>query len=298
MATRMTSPLAGFGWLRNAVNVGARKPGTLLLAALLLFLVSLVPSLITMPIQLGMPGDMTAFYGALAIAMIAGLALSPVFAGFLQVIDAIEQGRPVRARDVFGAYRNGVAMPSILFGLAMLLVYFAAVAVGFAAAGPDIRDVYLALLSGGATATPPPVADVEVMRAGFLRMFGIVFVLMLPIVGIWAIGFGQIAIGRRGVGEALRDGVTGAFKNLLPMLILAVAIIVGGFVLALLFALVLIVLSAIASFIHEYVAFAVIVPLYFAFAMAVYVVSFALAYFFWRDVCASNASPDVATAEV
>ncbi|MCC8363401.1 hypothetical protein LK996_09985 [Lysobacter sp. A6] len=296
MATRMTSPLAGFGWLRNAVNVGARKPGTLLLAALLLFLVSMIPSLITMPIQLGMPGDMMAFVGAMVIAFIAGLALSPVLAGFLQVVDAIERGQPVRARDVFAAYRNGVAMPSIVFGLVMMVLYVVVIAVAILTAATGIGDFFLSRFTDGAIAAPQ--LEPEVVQAGMWRMVGTMFALMLPVSGIWAIGFGQIAIGRRGVGEALVDGVTGAFKNLVPMLILALAITVGGIVLVLLFGLVLIVLGAIASFVHEYVAFAVIVPLYFAFAMAVYVVSFALAYFFWRDVCAADAGPDLATAEV
>ena len=297
MATRMTSPLAGFGWLRNAVNVGARKPGTLMLAALLLFLVSMIPSLITMPIQVTMPGDMRAFYAALAIAMVAGLALSPVFAGFLQVIDAIERGRPVRARDVFGAYRTGVAKRSILFSLAMMVVYLAVVALGMLIAVGEFRDAYLNLLTTGVPASMEGM-DTETLRTAMLRMFGLVFLLMLPVAGMWAIGFGQIAIGGRGVGQSLADGVSGALKNFVPMLILAVMILVGGFVLMLLIGLVLVVLSAIANYIHEYVAFAVIVPIYFAIVMAFYVVIFALAYYFWRDVCAPNADPEVAHAEV
>ncbi|NUS61927.1 MAG: hypothetical protein HOQ01_13350 [Lysobacter sp.] len=297
MATRMTSPLAGFGWLRNAVNVGARKPGTLILAALLLFLVSMIPSLITMPIQYGMPGDMTAFVGAMVIALIAGLALSPVLAGFLQVIDAIERGQPARARDIFAAYRNGVATPSIVFGLAMMVLYFVVIAVALFTAAPGVGDLFLSRFTEGAMAAPQ-TPDPEAVQAGMWRMVGTMFALMLPVSGIWAIGLGQIAIGRRGAGEALADGVTGAFKNLVPMLILAVVVIVGGILLMLLFALVLIVLGAIASFVHEYVAYAILVPLYFAFAMAIYVVSFGLAYFFWRDVCAPNADPEVAHAEV
>jgi hypothetical protein len=293
----MTSPLAGFGWLRNAVNVGARKPGTLILAAFLLFLVSMIPSLITMPIQYGMPGDMTAFVGAMVIALIAGLALSPVLAGFLQVIDAIERGQPARARDIFAAYRNGVATPSIVFGLAMMVLYVVVIAVALFTAAPGVGDLFLSRFTEGATAAPQ-MPDPEAVQAGMWRLVGTMFALMLPVSGIWAIGLGQIAIGRRGAGEALMDGVTGAFKNLVPMLILAVVTILGGVLLFLLFALVLIVLGAIANFIHEYVAYAILVPLYFAFAMAIYVVSFGLAYFFWRDVCAPNADPDVAHAEV
>jgi hypothetical protein len=214
------------------------------------------------------------------------------------VIDAIERGQPARARDIFGAYRNGVAKPAILFSLAMLVVYFSVFAIGLFAAGPGIRDVYLNMLSAGATSAPPAVDPEALEGGGMVRLFGVVFALMVPVVGMWAIGFGQIAIGRRGVREAISDGVAGALKNLLPMVILGIALIIGGLILMLLFGIVLAALSAIANFVHEYLAFALLVPLYLAFVMGLYAVMFALAYFFWRDVCAPNADPDVAHAEV
>jgi hypothetical protein len=229
--------------------------------------------------------------------MIAGLALSPVFAGFLPVIDAIESGQPARARDIFGGYRNGVAKPAILFSLLMLAVYFSVFVVGLFAAGPGIRDAYLNLLSAGATSTPPAMDPEAMEGGGVLRLIGVIFALMVPVAGMWAIGFGQIAIGRRGVREAITDGATGALKNLLPMVILAIALIIGGFLLMLLFGIVIAALTAIANFVHEYLAFALLVPLYLAFVMGLYAVMFALAYFFWRDVCAPNAEPDVAHAE-
>ena len=98
MATRMTSPLAGIRWLRDAINLGARNPRTLVLAAALVLICGIVPSLFTMGLQFLFPNNQTVFFIALGLSALVGLALSPVFAGFLQVIHAIETGQPTHAR--------------------------------------------------------------------------------------------------------------------------------------------------------------------------------------------------------
>jgi hypothetical protein len=287
----MTSPLAGIGWLRNAVNVGGRKPGTLLAAAGLLLLVCLAPSLVTVPVQFLLPGNMSAFIGVMVFSLLVGLALSPVLAGFLQVIDAIERGRPVRALDIFAAYRNGVAGPVILFALVLMGVYIAVFALLTLAAGPEIRGLYADLLTHGVAQEPM----VE-MPGGFWRAWALAMVLAPLICGLWAIGYGQIAIARRPVSEAFVDGLTGTIKNIVPILVLAVALILCLIVVMIAFVLVVAFVGFIGKLVGAWLSIALIVPLYLGFMLAMYVVMFALGYFFWRDVCAPDAGTTVAEA--
>ena len=296
MATRMTSPLAGIGWLRNAINVGCRSPRTLFLAAFLLLVTAFVPSLITTPFQYAFPGDMTVFVGTMVFSMLVGLLLSPVFAGFLQVIDAIERGREVRARDIFAPYRNGVAKPSILFSLLMIPVYVVAVTLVVLSAGPGLWGAFSE--SWGTAGMQPAMHMPEIPWHVWL----VVWLVGLVLSGLWAIGYGQIAIARRSVTEAFIDGVSGALKNLLPFFVLGLLMVVCLLATGVAMVLVVALLSLIGKVVGTWLMIVLVVPVYIAFVLAMYIVMFALAYFLWRDVCAgdadSAADPQVAVAEV
>ena len=67
--------------------------------------------------------------------------------------------------------------------------------------------------------------------------FGIAFIVVLVIglfgYAVQAIGLGQIALRRSSVGSALADGVSGAAKNLLPLLVMALVAVAACIVLAL-----------------------------------------------------------------
>ena len=196
MATRMTSPLAGIRWLRDAINLGARNPRTLVLAAALVLACGIVPSLFVTALQFLFPNNQAIFFVAMGLSVLIGLALSPVFAGFLQVIHAIESGQPTHARAIFAPYHigrletrhrvfvadvgrvrdrlrargvgRGPGCPPDLCGPAGgLCVRRAADAVGNAAAGIPARERRRAVVCG------------------------------VLIGGIWTIGYGQIAIPRR-----------------------------------------------------------------------------------------------------
>ena len=66
----MTSPFAGIGWLKIAINLGSRNPQAVFGGAALLVLVSMLPSLVTLQFQYGMPGNMTAFLAAMAFSVV------------------------------------------------------------------------------------------------------------------------------------------------------------------------------------------------------------------------------------
>src|SRR5690348_1647381 len=90
MATRSTGAGAGFGWLTNGIRVGFEHPKPLFGGAALLVVASLLPSLITMPIQLyttraGTPPGTTISLMTMAISVLCGLLIIPLSAGYLQL---------------------------------------------------------------------------------------------------------------------------------------------------------------------------------------------------------------------
>jgi hypothetical protein len=207
-----------------------------------------------------------------------------VFAGFLQVIHAIETGQPTQARAIFAPYHTGVWKPVIGFSLLMWVVYAIAFALVVWAAGPEIRQIYADLLAASAAGTQP--TPMETMPPGFLRAFAVAGVCGLLIGGIWTIGYGQIAISRRSVVGSLVDGFTGALKNIPALVVLLLAALLLSIVLVIVFLIIATVLGLLAKF-STVLAIVLLVPLYIAFALGAYIVMFGLAYAMWRDICAA-----------
>ncbi|MUV14961.1 hypothetical protein [Noviluteimonas gilva] len=284
MATRMTSPLAGIRWLRDAINLGARNPRTLVLAAALVLVCGIVPSLITTGLQFLFPNNQAMFVLAIGLSALIGLALAPVFAGFLQVIHAIETGQPTHARAIFAPYHTGVWKPVIGFSLLMWIVYAIAFALVVWAAGPEIRQIYADLLAASASGTEP--MPMEPMPPGFMRAFAVGGVCGLLIGGIWTIGYGQIAIARRPVIASLIDGIVGTLKNIPALIVLLLAAALLSIALVIVFVIIVTVLGLIAKFVGGWLAMVLLVPLYIALALGIYIVMFGLAYAMWRDICA------------
>src|SRR6478609_6485925 len=92
MTTRSAAPFAGVGWLKNAIGLIAKRPGTLMGAAAWMMLVALLPTAITLPMQLQNPGSMTVLVISFGISLAASLLMAPMMGGYLKMIDAIERG--------------------------------------------------------------------------------------------------------------------------------------------------------------------------------------------------------------
>lgn len=293
MATRMTSPFAGFGWIKNAINLGRHNPKAVFGGAALLVVVSLLPSLVTLPIQYGMPGNMKAFAAAMAFSMAAGLLLAPVMGGYLQVIDAVEGQRPVRARDVFAPYRaGGGALRIIVFAALLMLVtmaMFGAVVYGVA---PGVGEWYLQTVANGVAAPQ----NVPALPDNFGRAMAAFTLLWVLFLGVFAIGYGQVAIARRSPVAALGDAFAGSFKNVLALVVLLVSVIVLALVLGLAMMLVAFLLGLLAMVGGAWLVIALMVPVYAVLFLVMYTVLFGLAYFLWRDVCGGVAMATPAMA--
>ncbi len=296
MTTRFKGPSAGFGWLKNGISVGFRHPKPLLGGAAFLMVACLLPALITMPMQFhaisaGTPQSPATFGWMMALSMLFGLLIVPLYAGYLQVVDAAERGLPARARDIFKPYQQGEAWRLIGFGLTIGVVYVAVLGIIIAVSGGGIAGWYMQVLAAQATHQPPP---------GWPQGFGIAIalftVLVLFMLGFYAISLGQIALGRRSVFGAIGDGIVGALKNVLPLLVFAVSLVLAWIAVAIAIGLVALLLALLGKLVGPWLIIVLVIPLYVAMALTMFGVMFGVMYHLWRDVCGDDIVPDMTPA--
>lgn len=77
------------------------------------------------------------------------------------------------------------------------------------------------VLTAQASHLPPPTA----LPDGFGITIALFMLLGLLMTGFYAISLGQVALRQRGVFGAIGDGVFGVLKNLLPLLVFAVSLV-------------------------------------------------------------------------
>jgi hypothetical protein len=288
MTTRAVSPFAAFDWLKRAINLGERNPKALLGAAGLLLAAFLLPSIVTMPVQYLAPRSTAGFVFVMAFSLLAGIALSPVIGGFLRVIHAVEQGQPARARDVFAPYRRGGGAGALMLLALVLMVFYVVVgAAMLASLGPGFWSWAQERAAAGMHAAPNVPPDVF---AHFGRTMLLGLALWIFLSGFLAIGYGQVAIARRGIGGAIGDGVVGALKNLPALVVLAIATILLAIVAWVVVMIVVLVVGLIAKLLAPWLLLVFLVPLYLVVMGVAYVVMFGVAYYLWRDVCAGDAA--------
>lgn len=292
MHTRTLGPAAGWKWFMQAVNLGRNDPKALFGAGALLMLAALVPSIVQLVLErLFARGNLSAslaIAGACALVMMAVYPL--LIGGFFRVIDATERNRPVRATALFDTFRGGQGAGRLIgFGLLMTAIYLLVFGVIVGAFGQELAAWYLKVFTIMQQATPgAPPPQMPPLPDGTGRVFGLSLLAFMFLGGAYAVGFGQVALGGRGVGGALADGFAGAFRNVLPLLVLTVVGMAAMVLAALLLGLVMMVLGAIGALVHPALVVLLIAPVYLAFLVVVYVVMFGIMYFVWRDVCAAD----------
>ena len=292
MSTHARSPAAGWSWLMQAVNIGRSNPRAVFGAVALLALVGLVPSVIQLVLQSGLGLGTTASLGVMAACTLAMVVVYPLLiGGVLRVIDAAEHGRPTHAAALFDTFRAGSGAGRLVgFGVAMFVAYLVLFVAVVALFGQDFSAWYMELLT--ASTQNDPAAQAKVLQDipdGFGTMMALGTLAGLFFSGIYAIGFGQVALAGRGVGSALADGVAGTLKNVLPILLLAMVVFAGFLVFALAMAMVISLLGMVGGLVHPALAVLLAAPVYLGGLLMMYMVMFGVMYFMWRDVCGEAA---------
>ncbi len=289
MAPRSRGALAGFGWLKRGVGISFRHRRPLLGAAAILVAMCLLPSLVALPVQMHLlkagiqPGPI-ATTSFMVGSWLFGLLIVPLYAGYLTMIDAAERGRPPRASDIFGQYRQGQAPRLIAYGLVLLVIYIALFAIVILAFGGDTAQWYQQALTAQASHQPPPSA----LPGGFWLTLALFMLLCFFMMGVYAISLGQLTLRQRSVLGAIADGVTGTLKNALPMLVFLLGMLLASIGLIVTVALVGGLLALLGNFVSVWLAIALFVVLYVAWVLLAFAVTFGMMYALWHDVCAEE----------
>lgn len=289
MSIRSKGPGAGFGWLTRGIGSGFRRPKPLFGAAALLLIACLLPMLVTLPMRLhamhlGTPPSVVSIVVTTVGSALFGLLIVPLYAGYLQVIDAAERGLPARARDIFTPYRRGEALSLIGYGLVLVVAYVVMAGVVILVTGGGIAGWYMQMLSAQTLHQAPPS-----LPHGFWTAMALFAVLGLFMTAFYAISLGQVALGQRSVFGAVGDGLVGALKNVLPMLVLALSLTVAWVAAIVVIGIVALVLALLAKAVGAWLMLLFIIPVYIALVLFIYVSMFGVMYHLWRDVCGGDA---------
>lgn len=288
MTTRAMGPMAGIGWLTRAINVGRNGPGAVFGGASLMAVVALLAALAVGVAQAALVfaiGDSiaTLIISSALMGVLVLVLMAMMLVGFLRLLHKVESGLPARALDVFSGFGDFSASLRTI-GLMLLLTIAQYVIIGIVLvtfAGGFLSwymQVMQASMAGG-------VPDMTTLPTGMGIVTLTTMVLGLVFYGIQAIALGQIILRRRGLLSALGDGVIGALKNLLPLLVFVIACIVGMILLLIAVFIVVLVVGMLAKFVSVWLGVALAVPLYIAFVLTMFVVGFGAMYHLWRDVC-------------
>lgn len=286
MATQSRSPSTGFSWLSDGISAGFRHPTPLLGGAALMLLATLIPMLITFAVQFhflrsATPPPPTALGWITMASSLFNLLLVPLQAGYLQVVDAAENNQATRASDIFKPYLKGEALRLIGYGLVLMVAYFALFAIIGIAMGGDFANWHSQVLTAQINHQPPPA----VFPKNFWFIMPTLLVLCPLMLGFFAISLGQVALNNRGVFSAIGDGIIGTLKNVLPLLVFVVGLILGWIVTVFAVGIVFALFAVFAKLIGALLIAVLIIPLYIAFALILFTSMYGVMYHIWCDVC-------------
>lgn len=299
MGTRTVEALAGIGWLNNGIRLGRDNPKAvfggagLALAVLIVLMVPLLLLQALAQTHLGMTGAPAAALSLLT--MVIALVLSAFFmVGYLRLLDAAAHGRPVAASDVFNGLRDlATSIRAVALMLLITVLHYLLLLALLGMFAPQVIGAYVDMLQLGVGAAGE--ASAQAGAAEVLDNLWVFFAAMIPLslffYAVQSVGLGQIALRGRGVLAALADGVAGAARNALPLLLFAVFAVIGFVIVGLLIALVAVLLAFVAGLVGTWLQVTLIVlavPVYLGMLVAVYALMFAAMYCLWRDVCGGS----------
>lgn len=295
MTTRAMGPMTGLGWLKRGINLGRHNPRAIFGGAVLVAIGALLPGLLQLAL-LAIAGNSVGGQVTVMIlsTVVSIVLMSLLVGGYLRVIHAAEQGRPVSPTDVLAPFRAGQgAQRLVLFGVLLVLVYLVLASVVILLVGDGFIEWYMQVMALSQKGGAPTADAMPALPEGFGSVVGLGSLVAVFLGGVYAIGFGQVALTPRSLGGALKDGLAGTLKNLLPLLLLAVLSVVALIAVALVIGLVVTLLALVGNLVHPALGMALALPVYLALLLGIYVVMFGVMYQIWRDV-AGDVPPPVA----
>lgn len=298
MTTQAVGAGKGFAWLVDTLGLIRRNPTPTLGGAGWVLGASMVVMVAFMLLDFGFiwlakPSPVVSFLAGLLLGVPIMYVFAGMFIGYLRMVRKLDAGEPASAADVFEGLRD-VAANARAFGLVMLLLLATYLVVGslVAVLAPDLGRWYLEGVMAGPMAEPAPPPPGFV--SGFFKVFPIIIALGLFSYAVQGIGIAQVALRERKVVAAIGDGFMGAVRNLLPLLVLSVAVISLWVAILLGFGILLALVMAAAHFTSQWLL-VLALPIYLLLLVLMIAISYALGYHLWRDICGGGApSPGVA----
>jgi hypothetical protein len=294
---RTVGAAAGFRWVWDAINIGRRGAGAIFGGAGLLLLAA-IGAMIGM--MIAMAGAFAAMGPSPSVSMVASLVcmilllLGMAFGivGYLRLIDAVESGRGASATDAFrgfGDLGTGIRTFAVLL---LVMIVQQALMIGFIAwFMPELGRWYLDVLHGAGSGAPPPA-----LPSAFWKVYPLSMAVSLVSGWVQSIAIAQMALGRRGIGGALRDGVVSLVRNVPALLVLigvAIAFAVAFLVIALL---AVAAVALVAKLVATWLAVVLALVLYVVSFVAMVAVGCASMYYMWRDIAGPDDAPAQAIA--
>ncbi len=294
MEIRKLEASAGLGWLKDGVNLGRNNPKAIFGGAALI-LVSIMALAMMFGVVAGISGaakvgmvGMMSMIVVLVLAMM--LLVTTLMVGYLRLIDNAEHGRPAGATDVFSGFRDfGTTLRALGFVIILAIVQNLLLGLVITLLAPDFGSWYMQLLQAsmhGAAQPQPPA-----LPAGFALATSMMWGLGLFSYAVQALGLGQIVLRGRGVFGALADGVVGAGKNLLPLLVMLLVLLAASIVAAIAIVLIVLLVTLLAKFVGTWLGLVIAIPLYIAFLLMIYVVMFGVMYAMWHGILGDADAP-------
>lgn len=292
MATRAMGAMAGFGWLKNAVNLGRNNPKAIFGGAALVLVTAAVVAIAAALLSgVVMAAGGTGVGSMLAMTLVVlvpvMVVLGMLMVGYLRLIDAAESGRPARATEVFGGFGDlpaslrAIGLMIVVAVLQNLLVF--GLLMAFAGGVVEWYTQFMqASMAGDASAM------MMQMPAGIGLAYLVMSLVGMLFFGVQSVALGQVALRGRGMFAAIGDGFAGAFKNLLPLLVMLLTYVVGIILVGIVAVLLVMVVGLLAKAAGAWVGLVLGLPLYLAFLLVMVVVGFGAMYHLWRDVCGGD----------
>lgn len=237
--------------------------------------------------KVGVTG-MVSMFVVLVLPMMLLVTLLTV--GFLRLIGNVENDRPAGASAVFCGFRDfGTTLRAIGFMIVLAIVQNLLLALVISLLAPDLGSWYLQTLQASMHGTTQ--AQPAALPTGFALATTMVWVLGLFFYAVQALGLGQIALRGRGVFGALADGMVGAARNLLPLLVMLLVLVAVGIVAAIAIVLIVLLVALLSKLVGAWLGVVIAIALYIALLLMLYVVMFGVMYTMWRRILGDADAP-------
>jgi hypothetical protein len=212
--------------------------------------------------------------------VLALVLFPPVVGGFYRLLHNLHEGRASTPFEIFAVFQDG-ALTVRLIAANLIFVVLSVVLIGglaYAFGGPALIEFLrtASTLKPGATALPP-------LPPGLLPLMSVVMIVAFAIITAQGLATAAVAI----AGETPLAAVVAAFKvtlrSLGSLLLFYLPVMVIGFIVFMIFALVAVLLATLLSVASPVLATLLLAPLTLILVLVMYALMFTFFYHAWRD---------------